>query len=73
MVAKTLNFLKNQKAGYDLKKKLMQMGEKFIRDLGTSFKGLYGFPVAVCTSLNEVIIHGIPSDVVLKRRRHPWS
>ena len=31
-----------------------------------AFKGLYGFPNAVCTSLNEVIIHGIPSDTVLK-------
>ncbi len=33
---------------------------------GPAFKGLYGFPAGVCTSVNEVIIHGIPSDYRLK-------
>ena len=68
VVAKTLNFLsKSVKAGMTLKE-VDEMGEKFLRDLGArpSFKGLYGFPAAICTSLNEVIIHGIPTDVVLK-------
>jgi len=31
-----------------------------------AFKGLYGFPNAACISLNEVIIHGIPDNRVLK-------
>ncbi|MEP6572991.1 MAG: type I methionyl aminopeptidase [Gemmatimonadota bacterium] len=26
-----------------------------------SFKGLYGFPKTLCTSINEEIVHGIPS------------
>ncbi len=26
-----------------------------------SFKGLYGFPATLCTSVNEEIVHGIPS------------
>jgi len=26
-----------------------------------AFKGLYGFPATLCTSLNEEIVHGIPS------------
>jgi methionyl aminopeptidase len=26
------------------------------------FKGLYGFPGSLCTSLNEEVVHGIPSD-----------
>ncbi|NIQ55138.1 MAG: M24 family metallopeptidase, partial [Gemmatimonadetes bacterium] len=26
-----------------------------------AFKGLYGFPGAVCVSVNEEIVHGIPS------------
>ena len=26
-----------------------------------AFKGLYGFPGSVCTSVNEEIVHGIPS------------
>ena len=67
-VAKTLDYLKNNvKPGMTLLE-VDAMGEKFLRDLGArpSFKGLYGFPNAVCTSLNEVIIHGIPNDTVLK-------
>ncbi|MCT7517869.1 type I methionyl aminopeptidase [Aliarcobacter cryaerophilus] len=67
-VAKTLKYLEeNVKAGMTLKE-VDAMGEKFILRLGArpAFKGLYGFPNAVCTSLNEVIIHGIPSDTVLK-------
>lgn len=27
-----------------------------------SFLHLYGFPNSVCTSINEVVVHGIPSD-----------
>ena len=67
-VAKTLDYLsKNIKAGMSLKD-VDAMGEEFLLSLGArpSFKGLYGFPNAVCTSLNEVIIHGVPTDQVLK-------
>jgi methionyl aminopeptidase len=32
-----------------------------------SFLGYYGYPATICTSVNDVIVHGIPSpDVVLK-------
>lgn len=31
-----------------------------------SFKGLYGFSGAVCTSINSTLVHGIPSDTKLK-------
>lgn len=31
-----------------------------------SFKGLYGFKGAVCTSINSTLVHGIPSNVKLK-------
>ncbi len=57
----------NTKAGMTLKE-LDAMAEDFIRSHGAkpSFKGLYGFPNAVCTSLNEVIIHGIPTDYKLQ-------
>ena len=42
--------------------------EKIIRDAKAtpSFLNLYGFPGAVCTSINEVVVHGIPDDTVLK-------
>ena len=38
--------------------------ERFIRShpgASPSFKGLYGFPKSVCISINEEIVHGIPS------------
>jgi len=31
-----------------------------------AFKGYRGYPKCLCTSLNEVIVHGIPSDRALK-------
>ncbi len=68
IVAQTLNYLRdNVKAGMTLKE-VNQMGDDFIVSKGArpSFKGLYGFPGSICTSLNEVIIHGIPNDTVLK-------
>ncbi len=40
------------------------MVESFIRSHAgatPSFKGLYGFPGSICISLNEEIVHGIPS------------
>ena len=64
IVGKTLQYLqKNITVGTSLKE-IDAMGESFIREQGAepSFKGLYGFPAAVCTSLNEVCIHGIPTD-----------
>ena len=57
----------NTKPGMTLKE-MDAMAEDYIRSQGAtpSFKGLYGFPSAVCTSLNQVIIHGIPSDYKLQ-------
>src|SRR5687767_15981510 len=43
---------------------LDRIGEDFIRshDGATpAFKGLYGFPGSICTSINDEIVHGIPS------------
>ncbi|MEJ2467524.1 MAG: type I methionyl aminopeptidase [Campylobacterales bacterium] len=68
IVGSTLELLRNEtKPGMSLKE-LDAMAEDYIRSQGAkpSFKGLYGFPNAVCTSLNEVIIHGIPSDYKLQ-------
>jgi len=57
----------NTKVGASLKE-LDAMAEDYIRSNGAkpSFKGLYGFPNSVCCSLNEVIIHGIPTDYKLQ-------
>ncbi len=37
--------------------------EKFIRKQGAipAFKGLYGFPASACISVDEEVVHGIPS------------
>lgn len=42
--------------------------EKFIRSCGAipEFKGYHGFPASVCVSINEEIVHGIPSSRQLK-------
>lgn len=39
------------------------LAEEHIRSLGAipSFKGYHGFPGSICTSINEVVVHGIPS------------
>ena len=48
---------------------LDEIAETFIREHGgvPAFKGYGGFPGSICASVNEQIVHGIPSkDVVLK-------
>ena len=42
---------------------LDQLAENFIKSLGAipSFKGYHGFPGSICASVNEVVVHGIPS------------
>ncbi|WP_300380430.1 type I methionyl aminopeptidase [Clostridium sp.] len=49
-------------------KELDIIAEEFIRSKGAkpSFKGLYGFPATLCTSVNQVVVHGIPGGYVLK-------
>lgn len=43
---------------------LDSLADQVIRDAGAipSFKGYHGFPGSVCASLNEKIVHGIPSS-----------
>lgn len=54
-------------------KQLDSVAETFIRDHGAipTFKGFpnpYGgpFPASICTSVNDVVVHGIPNDIPLK-------
>ncbi len=73
LVGKTLAELaKNIKPGVTTRQ-LDVLAETFIRDHGAepTFKGFpnpYGpeFPASICTSVNEVVIHGIPNDIPLK-------
>ncbi|MDR0697836.1 MAG: type I methionyl aminopeptidase [Tannerella sp.] len=43
------------------------IAETFIRDYGATpaFLGYGGFPNSICTSVNEQVVHGIPSDKVI--------
>ncbi|SNS36982.1 methionine aminopeptidase, type I [Belliella buryatensis] len=47
---------------------LDKIAEEYIRDHGgvPSFKGYNGFPSSLCISVNEVVVHGFPSNYVLK-------
>ena len=46
---------------------LTRVAEEYIRDNGgiPSCKGYEGFPAALCTSVNEQVVHGIPSEQVV--------
>jgi len=47
---------------------LDKIAETFIRDNGgiPGFKGYGGFPSTLCTSVNDEVVHGFPSDYILK-------
>jgi methionyl aminopeptidase len=47
---------------------LDRIAETFIRDNGAipAFKGYNGFPNTLCTSVNDEVVHGIPSGYILK-------
>lgn len=68
LVARTLDEVTRYAlAGVSLNE-LDKIAEDFIRSHGAipSFKGLYGFKGAICLSLNEVCIHGVPDESKLK-------
>jgi methionyl aminopeptidase len=48
--------------------KLDNIAEEFIRDHKAvpGFLGYGGFPNTLCTSVNDQVVHGIPSDYILK-------
>jgi methionyl aminopeptidase len=43
---------------------LERVAERKIRELGakSAFKGYYDYPCVLCTSVNEEVVHGIPSE-----------
>ena len=48
---------------------LDRIAEEFIKSKGAipGFKGLYGFPNTLCISIEDEVVHGIPSDRKLKK------
>ena len=68
MVSKTHKYLKQYiKEGITLKE-LDRLGEEYIRSLGgiPTCKGYEGFPAALCLSVNDTVVHGIPNNYKLK-------
>ncbi len=64
IVAETLHLVARHVRPGVSTEELDDLAEEFIRShpgATPSFKGLYGFPKSLCTSINEEIVHGIPS------------
>lgn len=69
IAADTLTLLhRNARPGVTTKE-LDTMAEEYIRscDAVPACKGYYGFPASVCISVNEAVVHGIPSDRIVLR------
>jgi methionyl aminopeptidase len=69
VVARTLTVLKKAVAPGVSTAELDAIAEREIRAAGAvpSFLGYYGYPASICASVNEQIVHGIPSkDQVLQ-------
>ena len=66
IVAKTLAEMAKLIAPGICTDQLNKVAEEFIRDNGAvpGFLGYGGFPKSICTSVNEQVVHGIPSEKV---------
>ena len=68
IVRDTLNFVGEKIHAGMTTKELDELIERFIRSEGAnpSCLGYGGFPASACISINEVVVHGIPSDRVIE-------
>ena len=68
VVARTLGELAKWVAPGVTTRRLNQIADEFIRSQNClpGFLGLYGYPASVCISVNEVVVHGIPSNYALE-------
>src|ERR1700723_1255334 len=64
IVRQVLNHVKSMVAPGVTTMDLEKAADKLIADLGAkpAFKGYYDYPCVLCTSVNEEIVHGIPSE-----------
>lgn len=69
LVGKTLGELAKHVAPGVTTLQLDKIAEEFIRDNGATpaFLGYGGFPNSICASVNEHVVHGIPSSKVVVR------
>jgi len=68
IVAEVLDGIRQYAAPGVATKELDEFAESFIIKKGArpAFKGYKGYPASVCTSVNEQVVHGIPSPAKLK-------
>ncbi len=68
LVSHTLGMLAKQVKPGVTPLELDKLAEEFIRDHGAipGFLGLYDFPNSLCMSLNEQVVHGIPSGKAIE-------
>jgi methionyl aminopeptidase len=64
IVREVLDYLRTLVAPGVTTMDLERAAEKKIKELGAkpAFKGYYDYPCVLCTSVNEEIVHGIPSE-----------
>lgn len=68
IVSKTLGMLAGELKPGITTLQLDKLAEQFIRDNGATpgFLGLYGCPSTLLTSVNEAVVHGLPTDKPLE-------
>ena len=68
IVAKTLDYLRDKVNPGITTKEIERLAEDFIRvnNAMPAFKGYKGYPASICASVNNEVIHGIPSNRVLE-------
>jgi|SRR5579884_1290036 len=68
LVAETLAMLKREVAPGVSTERLDRLAEEYIRSRGgtPAFKGYRSYPKTLCVSVNDQVVHGIPSKRVLK-------
>lgn len=68
IVAKTLDYLKNMIKPGITTKEIDNSADQYILSHKAipAFKGYKGYPASICASVNNEVIHGIPSNRVLK-------
>src|SRR5436190_19764715 len=68
VVVQTLELLGEHVRAGVTTRELDELAEEFIRSHGgvPTFKGYRGYPASICTSPNDMVVHGIPGPYTLK-------
>jgi methionyl aminopeptidase len=68
IVAKTLDYLKDMVRPGVTTMEIERLADDYIKSKSAmpAFKGYRGYPASICASVNNEVIHGIPSDRVLE-------